>query len=146
MKWSSLNPVNIVSGGINKALNKVIDDLDEQHDNQDSQETAPESTLPAPAPAAPGVTIIPEDSQGKPGVPVQGQFIARGEQDARMLSIVTAAAQRTEQFRREAENFDDEKAAWGEKILRFIFAMFAYVAPSLLAIVVGLAVGDARSE
>ncbi len=143
MKWKDLNPVTWVSSGLNKAIDTLTQSPSASSAQNGQQGASQNVTLPVPASPAPSVAVTPEDDQGKPGVPVQGQFIAREEQDARMLSIVTAATQRTEQFRREAESFDDEKASWGEKILRFAFATFAYAVPSLLAVVVGLAVGDA---
>lgn len=142
MKWNDLNPVTWIAGGLNKAL----DTLASSPSSNGTQNSQPggdqQSTFPVPAAAA-SVAVTLEEEPGKPGVPVQGQFITRAEQDAHLLEIVTAATRKTEQFRREAESFDDEKAPGGEKVLRFVFSAFAYVVPSVLAVVVGLAVGDA---
>ncbi len=146
MKWNTLNPVSWVSGGLTKIMESVVADQPQGQPvppgSQSSQGMLLGANLPVPAPTTPPAAV-PSDEQGKPAVPVEGQFITRQEQDARMLQIVTAAARKTEQFRREAESFDDEKAPWGEKVLRVVFSLFAYVVPSLLAVVVGLAVGDA---
>jgi hypothetical protein len=147
MKWKHLNPVTWVSGGLTKIMESMTPNQNQgqpaPQGNQQNQGTPQGANVPVPVPTTSSVTVTPDDDQGKPAVPVEGQFITRQEQDARMLSIVTAAAQKTEQFRREAESFDDEKAPGGEKALRVVFSTFCYVVPSVLAVVVGLAVGDA---
>src|SRR5579875_3243866 len=128
MKWNTLNPVSWVSGGLTKIMESVVADQPQGQPvppgSQSSQGMLLGANLPVPAPTTPPAAV-PSDEQGKPAVPVEGQFITRQEQDARMLQIVTAAARKTEQF------------------LRVVFSLFAYVVPSLLAVVVGLAVGDA---
>src|SRR5260221_642160 len=98
MKLKDINPVQWASAGINKALNKVAP--------EDQTATQP-ATLPA---IVPPTTVTPVDDQGKDAVPVSAQeantalaTINQREQGAQLAAIVTAAASKTEQFRKEAE-------------------------------------------
>lgn len=146
MKLADLNPVTLASRGINKALNAL--NLQDQDQNATQPATAPAGAqVPA---VAPNTTVTPVEDQAKDAVPVSASEANRAlatidqrEQDARTLAIMTAAAQRTEEFRKEAESFDDEKASLGEKGLRVLFSGFAYVVPVALAYVIGQSVGDA---
>ncbi|HEU5377565.1 MAG TPA: hypothetical protein VFV38_19250 [Ktedonobacteraceae bacterium] len=142
MKLKIPNPMVLMNQGIHHMLNRVAP----------IQEETPEPLLQTVSPAAtlPSVSVEPVHDQGKDAVPVSpheaSQAIAdidRREQDARTLAIVTAAAEKTERFRKEAESFDDEKAPLGEKGLRVLFSAFAYLVPIALAYFIGQAVGDA---
>lgn len=152
MDTKKLNPMYWVNTGINAALNKLQPD----QGTQPAQEPA---SAPAPAPdntgdQAPQPATLPvpingatppatTDQDGKDGVIIRGRFSEQPDQDAAMQAITTIAAQKTEQFREEAESFDDEKATLAEKCLRFLFTTFAYLVPITLAYFIGLAVGDA---
>src|SRR5579885_13229 len=132
MKIKHLNPITWLSAGINTALNRL---------QQDQAEEEPETPATAPAEeqdTAAIVTVTPADQAAGASSIVQGRFIERST-----LAIMTEAARRTEEFRREAESFDDEKAPLAEKLLRAVFTAFAYLVPITLAYFIGQAVGDA---
>jgi hypothetical protein len=142
MQLKSSNPIKWASAGINKALNRLAQD---QNSGPDPSPQPP-TNLPA---TQPEVNITPVEEQAKDAVPVSQQEASRAlasidqrEQDERMRLIIQQAGAKTDQFRKEAENFDDEKASIGEKGLRFLFTTFAYLVPVALAVLIGLAVGD----
>jgi hypothetical protein len=161
MKWKDVNPLTWVSRGLNGALEKLVPsqvDQDQasvpsahlpgpalpvapttngQGEPGQDQASVPSAHLPGPAlPVAP--TTNGQGEQGQDATIVRGQFV-----EQTTLDLMTEASQQTQQFRREAESFDEEKASLGEKALRLLFSLLAYLAPSLLAVFIGLAVGDA---
>lgn len=144
MDVKKLNPLAWLTFGINTALNKLQPAQDKQDVSSagpasENPATQPPTTLPVPASAAPPAPVD-QDSEIKDGVIVRGRF---NDQDTITQLLVTQAAQRTDQFRQEAESFDDEKAPLAEKALRAVFTAFAYLVPITLAYFIGQAVGDA---
>lgn len=152
MDTKKLNPLVWLNAGINAALDKVGARPTAQIDPTPTPAPAPSpdpATPPTsqpetlPVPVDPAMSPVPVDESAKEGTIIRGRFSEQPDQDAAMRAITTIAAQRTDQFRQEAESFDDEKASLAEKSLRFVFTAFAYLVPITLAVFIGLAVGDA---
>ncbi|MGH2507841.1 MAG: hypothetical protein ACRDHZ_10640 [Ktedonobacteraceae bacterium] len=141
MDVKKLNPITWVSSGLTWGLNKL--QPEQATPSATSPATQPASHLPVPASSVPPPVTVTEDDEGKDATIVRGHFNEQGSQDTAIQLIVTQAAQRTDQFRQEAESFDDEKAPFAEKGLRVIFTAFAYIVPITLAYFIGQAVGDA---
>lgn len=139
MAMNKLNPITWVSSGLTWGLNKL--QREPAAPPATNAATPPASNLPAPVlPTLPLTTVTEEEDTGKDATIVQGQV--QNAQDQAMQLIVTRAAERTDEFRRDAESFDDEKAPFAEKALRAIFTAFAYIVPITLAYFIGQAVGD----
>jgi hypothetical protein len=117
----------------------------------ESDQGNPPAATPAPlvpVPAAPSdsaAVASPTDEQQdiivKSGDPVEGQFIPAGSAQSTDL-LIGDAQKHTERFRRLVETFDEDKQEPLEWLLRQGITVFCYAAPFVLAVFIGMAVGD----
>ncbi len=112
----------------------------------EEEETGPSS---APVPVASPSTPAPPTQASAPAAQtpeasanaatiVTGRFIP----DQEASTLYTQSAEQTERFRRLVEKFDEDRQEPIEWVIRKGAALFCYVAPFVLAVPIGLAVGD----
>lgn len=109
---------------------------------------APAEALPhLPATTTQVTPVAPEAGQDDQDAPatniVTGRFVPAGQQAG--LVVSSGAGVNTEHFRQVIESFDEDKQTALEWIVRKFFGAAAYLLPLIVALVVGIAIGDAFS-
>ncbi len=103
---------------------------------------------PVPAPVSPAGTTgasvpVPVNSGSQETTIVTGHFVPAASSTT--IDLVTDAQKHTERFRDLVDSFDEDKQEWLEWGIRKVVAFFCYVGPFVLAVPLGLAVGDVFS-
>ena len=155
MKLRIPNPVK----GIANALNRAVDKGLQEEELEDDSEHRSTPTYPAPRTAqvpATTRTTAPlqapttgdQDGGQDDQTIVTGRFVPDSQaSQVTSTSLVQAeSARQTEHFRRLVEKFDEDRLEPLEWVVRKLASTFCYVAPFVLAVPVGLAVGDAFTQ
>ena len=123
------NPLVWMSEKINSALDTELEPT--QKTDTITRSVAP-TTTQAPV----------EASSSQETQVVAGRFVENG-QNGQEITLTTQAAEQTERFARIVEQFDEDKQEPIEWAIRKAATFFAYFAPFVLSIPIGLTVGDA---
>jgi hypothetical protein len=125
------NPIAVVANAINKAFDQQLEE-----DDENGMSSAPVPVNPAPPAPVPAQQS--PDEEAKDVTIVTGRFVP---QDAGEL--YTQSTQQTERFRKIVDKFDEDRMEPIEWVIRKGASLFCYVSPFVLAVPVGIAVGDA---
>lgn len=141
------NPFVALQKQINLMLDRALPPEEQDQGNDDQAPTTVVTPVPSSPPTSDASVPVPvSNTETQPATPettiVTGHFVPDTAQQ-QASQLYTSSQKQIERLRNKVEQFDEDRQEPIEWIIRRLASLFCYIAPFVIAVPVGLAVGDA---